>query len=258
MAGNRARASIKRTRRNKSASSKWSKTVVLKRKRTISRYIPQTKRYRGPVLKTMLRRYKMVYVKPVHGQQGIGVMRAAQNGSLYSLHSGLRLTQRLNWGRLDHLVRKKMARRSYIVQRGIHLLRYRGRIFDLRIMTQLNRRRRWQVTGMLARVASRGRAVTNGSQGATIHTTKSALGAHCSKASRLRTEAKLRKICLDSARQLRRIYPHLNELGFDIALDKRLRPWILEVNTAPDAIPFRRLANRMMYHRILHFRRLNH
>ncbi|MFX3634237.1 MAG: YheC/YheD family protein [Candidatus Pristimantibacillus sp.] len=257
MNGNRARASIKSNKRGRGASSKWSKTVALKKNRSVSRYIPQTQRYGGPVLKTMLRRYKMVYVKPVRGAQGVGVMRAAQNGVLYSLHSGLKLTQHLNWSRFDHLVRKRIANRSYIVQRGIHLLRYKGRIFDLRIMTQLDRNRSWQVTGMLARAASPGRAVTNGSQGATIHTIKSALGAHCNTASRLRTEAKLHKICLDSARQLRSVYPHLNELGFDIALDKKLRPWILEVNTAPDAIPFRRLADLTMYRRILRYRKQN-
>ncbi|MUT67804.1 YheC/YheD family protein [Paenibacillus sp. NEAU-GSW1] len=239
------------------ASSKWSKTKILSRKKTIRRYIPSAKRYGKSALNTMLTRYSIVYVKPVRGSHGNGVMRVMRIGAHYSAQIGAAIVKSSTLAGLHALLSKRIGKRPYMIQRGISLRRFRGAIFDLRIVTQLRRSRRWQVTGMLARVAKPGMAVTNGAQGASIHTVETVLKAYSGIRSIAGTKERLRQLCLSSAYHLQQSYPFLKELGFDIALDAKLKPWILEVNVRPEAIPFSRLADKTMYKRILSYRRAN-
>lgn len=237
------------------ASNKWSKTKILRRKIALRQYIPSTKRYGGSALKSMLARYSLVYVKPVRGSHGNGVMRVTRSGARYSVQKGMAVSNGLSLAQLQTLLDKRIGRTPYMIQRGILLRRFRGSIFDLRVVAQLHRSRKWVVTAMAARVAKPGMAVTNGAQGASILTVEDVLQAYTGIRSIEGTKGILRQLCLSSAYQLRHSYPFLNELGFDIALDAKLRPWILEVNVRPEAIPFTRLADKSMYRRILSFRR---
>jgi D-alanine-D-alanine ligase-like ATP-grasp enzyme len=49
------------------------------------------------------------------------------------------------------------------------------------------------------------------------------------------------------------MYPGMKEIGVDVALDRELRPWILEVNTRPDHCPFAVLQDQTMIRRIVHY-----
>ncbi|WP_135551256.1 YheC/YheD family protein [Paenibacillus cymbidii] len=244
------------------AHDKWTKTNILNRNRTVKPHIPATMRYSGAALQRMLALYGMVYVKPNRGSHGRGVIRVEKHKNragvvAYSVHIGSSRRTGFGLAALLAALRPHVSRETYLIQRGINLLRHRGRKFDIRLVTQLDRNRRWRVTGALARVAHPGKAVTNGSQGATIRTCDAALAGSLGFRDRVRLISGLRRLGLRSARTLRRAFPHLNELGFDIAVDGWRRSWILEVNTRPEAIPFRKLADRTMYRRILAFRRLN-
>lgn len=241
---------------------KWVKTNVLKRNRAVRPHVPPTQRYSRAALVRMLNAFGMVYVKPNRGSHGRGVIRVEKHknragAAAYSVHIGSLRRNGLGMAALLAALRPHVSRELYLIQRGIHLLRHQGRKFDIRLVTQLDRKRNWRVTGVLARVAQPGKAVTNGSQGATIRTCFVALSSSLRRRDRIRVIAGLRRLGLQSARTLRRSFPQLNELGFDIAVDGSRRSWILEVNTRPEAIPFRKLANKSMYRRILAFRRLN-
>ncbi|WP_036605659.1 YheC/YheD family protein, partial [Paenibacillus assamensis] len=240
-------------------ASKWVKTAVLVRNKTVRRAIPQTMLYRASALDKLLRRHGMVYVKPDHGSQGRGVMRVQQNntkGTSFSVQRGDRIRSGLTWRKLVKELRPYTRSRVHVVQQGIDLLRYNGRLLDIRAVTQVDRKWNWHFTGMVARIAQPRKAVTNGSQGADItpvpyvftRTGRSMDTYH-------QLDADIRHLCLKGAKVLSRKYPFLQELGFDIALDQKLRPWILEVNTRPDIKPFSKISDLTMYNRIRRYRR---
>ncbi|MCK9862010.1 YheC/YheD family protein [Paenibacillus sp. ATY16] len=237
--------------------NKWAKTIVLNQKASTRSHVPHTLPFSERSLKSMLRLYQMVYVKPNSGSHGVGVMRVEHKNGTYSYQLGAKKRRNLTWAQLVASLTYKIQGTKYIIQRGIHLSRFKNRIYDLRVEVQLNEYGRWQITGMLARVAQQGMAVTNGAQGAEIYTFSSVIASHGGAALVRKVTSQLNSLCIESAHMLKAKYPFLIELGFDIALDQQLHPWILEVNTTPEAIPFKKLPTRTMYNRILHLRKLN-
>jgi hypothetical protein len=50
---------------------------------------------------------------------------------------------------------------SFVIQRGIHLLRHNKRLFDLRIMVRKNLEGQWETTGIIGRLGHPAKIVTN-------------------------------------------------------------------------------------------------
>ncbi|WP_127491879.1 YheC/YheD family protein [Paenibacillus glycanilyticus] len=244
-------------RKRRGVYNKWAKTIVLNRKASTRSHVPHTLLFSEKSLKSMLRLYQMVYVKPNAGSHGDGVMRVEHKNGTYSYQLGAKKRSNLTWAQLVASLTHKIQGTKYIIQRGIHLSRFKNRIYDLRVEVQLNEYGRWQITGMLARVAQQGMAVTNGAQGADVYPFRSVIASHGGTELVRKVASQLNSMCIECAHQLKAQYPFLTELGFDIALDQQLHPWILEVNTTPEAIPFKKLPTLKMYKRILHLRKLN-
>jgi glutathione synthase/RimK-type ligase-like ATP-grasp enzyme len=225
---------------------KWKKHEVLRKHARLSRYMPETRRLTRSSLDAMLRKYGMVYVKPVIGSLGAGVMRVERRGSGLQYQAGLRIRRfaRLRPGYAA--IVRETRRKPYMVQQGIRLARYRGRPFDIRVMVQRTPKRSWTVTGMAGRVAHPRKVVTNGSQGGTIYPV-SVLLPH---SARLRH---IGRIGIRAARRMRAVFPGVVEIGLDVAIDRAGKPWILEANTRPDPCPFTKLPSRGALRRIVRY-----
>ncbi|WP_199615152.1 YheC/YheD family protein [Paenibacillus alkalitolerans] len=227
--------------RRKVISSKLRKTKILSRSAALIRYVPQTDVLTSGRLSQMLHRYGMVYIKPVTGSLGIGVMRIDNIGGSYRYQSGLRTYTFDTFRQMYASIRRRIDAKRYLVQRGIDMLRHKERPFDFRVMVQRNPSGSWECTGTAARLAHPNKVVTNGSQGGTIYPAGALLEEAAGKQIAGLLTEEMKKIAVFAAYQFSRFYPAMNELGLDIAVDGCLRPWILEVNTRPDPCPFTKL-----------------
>ncbi|MBP1992967.1 YheC/YheD family protein [Paenibacillus eucommiae] len=237
--------------------SKWAKTIALNAHSNIRKYVPITKRLNKESLKQMLEQYGMVYIKPDTGTFGNGVMRVewnpGENGASYKYQSGLRIKRFHEYSKLYASIRKDIRKRNYLVQKGIHLLKYKGNRFDLRVMVQQDPNRKWETTGVIGRVAHPRKIVTNFHNGGTLKSVDQLLGSYLSSTSRQRYVGKLKSLGLDVAKAMHKKYRGIKEIGLDVALDKELNPWILEVNTSPDPFIFRRLKDKSIFAKIVRY-----
>ncbi|MCZ8522320.1 YheC/YheD family protein [Paenibacillus mucilaginosus] len=144
-------------------NNKWVKTKWMMGNRQLRPHVPQTEPFTKARLQTMLKRYpSSVYFKPVRGSGGNGIVR------IQRLKSGKYLMRHLQERKvlpsLDSLygVLKRFAgRRPYLLQRGIRLMKTRGKPFDLRVMVQKTKGGRWLSTGIFAKIGKPGKVVNN-------------------------------------------------------------------------------------------------
>ncbi|MBP1157077.1 MULTISPECIES: YheC/YheD family protein [unclassified Paenibacillus] len=238
-------------------TSKWAKTKALLPNHSIAKHIPDTRVITRNHLHQMLERYGMVYVKPDNGTYGIGVMRvereSGQRGGRYRYQAGTIIRTFSRFDAMYDSILKLTRKRRYVVQKGIHLLKYNKRRFDLRVMVQQSPSKHWVTTGIIGRVAAQRKVVTNVHNGGTLVSFDTLLKGHAGTSRRMGLSRSLNQLGLTVAKQMKSRYPGIKELGLDVALDQRLYPWILEVNTAPDPFIFSKLKDKRIYARIYRY-----
>lgn len=236
--------------------SKLAKTNVLLKHHELKRLVPETRAYSKKRLRSMLDRYRMVYVKPNDGSSGIGVMKV-EKGSSSSRYRYHYVHTKRSFPRFDQLfaaIERVRLKRKYIIQKGIYLLKHKGRPFDIRVMVQLSPQKKWEVTGVIARIAHPNKPVTNRKSGGSVLPLETVLRAHSQgRTARTALINRINSICLRIMRHYKKTYPGLNELGIDVALDQQKRIWIIEVNTRPVSKLFNALKDKRMIKKIVRY-----
>lgn len=237
--------------------SKWRKTQVLLRYQDTKPFIPETRKYNKASLMSMLEKYKMVYVKPDLGTFGKGVMRAEQEGSQrFAYQYGEKRWEFKNVDALYKSMSKQVGDQSYLIQKGVHLLRHQKRYSDIRVMVQRNAKGPWEATGIIGRLGHPRKIVTNYHNGGKPMAMGELLKSHLSPSKQAELIKKLNTLGITIATQLQKTYPNFRQIGVDIGLDQSFTPWILEVNTKPDPYIFNQLKDKSMYRKVLSYWRL--
>lgn len=246
-------------------SDKWTKTEILRGDPELKKHLPSTQILTESSLREMLHQCGMVYVKPTRGSQGRGVMKVEMNEAkadgrpvrTYAYQLGEKKIACPSYKSVYRSILKDAKGKVYLVQKGIHLLKHKGRPFDIRLVVQRTPLGGWEATATVGRVAHPRKVVTNGSQGGTIYPTAYLLRSYTNATERLRMLKRMDQLGVRTAKQLRRVNPGIVELGLDIALDRKLKPWILEVNNKPDHCPFTLLEDQSMLRRIIRYGKAN-
>lgn len=242
-------------------TSKWKKTKALLESKSLRTYVPDTKLFTSDNLHSMLMKYGMVYVKPVNGSMGRGVIRVdyefTRNGPVYTYQLEKKSYAFPNFGRMYQSIKRNKLKRPYLVQRGIHLLKINKRTFDIRVMVQRTPSKKWKTTGYIGRLAHPRKIVTNyHSEGKPMPVEK--LLRPFMQESKMKSYiSNLESLGLQIANHLKQYYPGFREIGVDIGIDENLRPWIIEVNTLPDPFIFRKLKNKSVFNRVIKYSRLS-
>ncbi|OPH46823.1 endospore coat-associated protein [Paenibacillus ferrarius] len=229
---------------NSSFFNKWTLFSWLNNAKESKTYMPDTLQLsEAKDLSQLLRKHAVLYLKPVKGKAGRGIMRIERvttkneqnqyrlsrqedKKMIYSYHESTDdLWQEWNKHRGTH---------DYIVQQGIALTRYKQRAYDLRALIQKTGKGVWSVSGIGARVAGKASITTHVPRGGSIDEPlkllTSAFGAKEAKNILLR----VRKAAVTLAKQIEKSSGNqLGEMSMDIGVDTTGHIWFFEANSKP-------------------------
>ncbi len=217
---------------------KWTIYQHLLSSEELKSFVPETARFDSPrVLKRMLAKYPFLYLKPVDGKAGIGIMRvSAQHQKYEVIHQSMRQKKKYLSSTSDSLcstIQKLCQKRSYVLQQGIPLATYRDRPFDVRMLLQKDGNGRWGLTGAGIRVAGETAISTHVPMGGrieNIHTVFNEVFGEKQKEVYRRAE----EVGLSIARFIESKQPSkLGEMSIDLGVEPNGRMWFFEANAKP-------------------------
>jgi len=212
----------------------------------LTAYIPKTQLFnQSSDLTDFLHKYPEIFLKPVNGMKGIGivVVRKTGQGMLecrYSVKSK-NFTSHIRSAAEIHTILKNAVGRSrpYIIQQGVSRMTYMGGPFSFRTWAMKNGQGRWVMPGMFAKGSFGKSFLTNFTAGAELIPLKDLFDDIIPRIPYTKKQlvGLMENLTLKTAAALDKKYGPLGELGLDIVLDIKGSPWLIEANGNPGNIP---------------------
>lgn len=223
--------------------NKWTLFEWLNKTKETKGFIPATKKLSSPFdLAEVIRSHPMVYLKPIRGKAGKGIMKL-ETGNLggrfwckLSVQDNKKsiVASHFNFSKLWTRIKQETASDEYIIQQGIHLAESNERPFDLRVLMQKNELGKWRLTGIGARVAGNGSITTHVPRGGHIDNPERALLTSFGHRKTPVLMKKLEDTSLIIAKRIEKAAGYaLGEMSLDLGVDKDGRIWFFEANSRP-------------------------
>ncbi|MBO8170784.1 MAG: YheC/YheD family protein [Bacillaceae bacterium] len=233
------------------AASKWEKYQTLAGDPFIKQYLPETSLLNKQSFYDYLDQYPVVFLKPVIGTGGYGVIKIERQNGHYKVQRDTLVKTFKNREVLFRTLQKSIKNKRYIIQKGIDLITIQGRPVDFRILL-LRPQNEWKLMGIMGKWAAPNKIVTNHCRGGKAITLRNALikSGDFNIEEIRELEERLNSLGLQMAEILTRRFRYLRELGVDIALDRQKNVWVLEANTRPMFNLFRHHDNKKLFNKI--------
>lgn len=221
---------------------KWQVHEWLVNDRRMIPYVPSTIRYtRSQEASQFVRRHGTVYMKPVHGSLGLGIVRIAGMSDGSYIYEIKRPNQAPTTGRANDAsdvvqsFRKRLNGRPYLLQQAIPLATMEGRPFDIRILLQRDDSGDWKRTKAFARLAKVGDITSNlSSGGEALPLSQPLERLFSNRQRRNRCKAEIQKVSRLIAEVMeQQSGKKFGELGIDLGVDQTGHVWVIEVNSKP-------------------------
>ncbi len=240
---------------NKPLANKWGIHLDFKDSNSLAKYQPATvKVSSGSEVITMLKKHSTVYLKPINGTGGRGILRVNRlsptSFQLAGRGMDRRILRKMRLGRTGLLVKLGRIAQAgnYLAQQGIDCTLPDGRVYDFRILIQKNARGSWEWTGGAGRIGRSGSVTSNLHGGGTAASLDRLLRkCYRQSAKEQRVKEEMSALAFEAAAYLEKRYGQLCELALDIAADRSGRIWLLEVNPKPAREVFRKIGEYHTY-----------
>lgn len=245
---------------NRPLRNKWTVYRTLSKVSSFRSHLPLTKLFQFvDDVSIVLKKFPTVYLKPINGTGGRGILRIDRR------QDGMLLMQGRNHSR-SIVEPKRIARKNlasalsrwdmhgdrYIVQQGLNIKLPNGRIHDYRMLVQKNGSGVWEVTGCAGRVGPPRSITSNlhgGGEAATMNTLLRQWVGNDAAIAEIRGIAE--KFGIEVARHLEATYGALCELALDLAIDRNGKVWLIEVNPKPSREVFKQAGEREVYRKAI-------
>ncbi|GMK38481.1 endospore coat-associated protein YheC [Paenibacillus sp. CCS19] len=245
---------------NRPLRNKMTVHRTLSRDKRFSNHLPNSRMYESIAdLNAMLRKHSLLYLKPINGTGGRGILRIERIDGDKVLLQGrdqqrrIVAPQRIAAAELaDKLSSWHLKEKRYLIQQGIPIKLPNGRVHDYRMLVQKDGEGAWRVTGCAGRIGAQNSVTSNlhgGGHAATMDTLLKRWIKNESKIETVKRDAE--SFGVQVAQHLEQSYGRLCELALDLAIDKQGRVWLLEVNPKPAREVFVEAGDTKTYQRAI-------
>lgn len=222
---------------------KWQVYEWLATDPNLRRHLPHTALLTtAHVLRKFTQSYSSLFVKPIHGSLGLGIVKLTRSGATW--HAMLRTKdgnaeeQTYNApADIFTAYRKRWLGAPHVVQEGLSLVEQNERPIDIRVIVQKAHDAAWHTTKTYVRMAGLGEFISNLTTGGEAFPL-SFLQQIDKKWNMPQIKKEIRKLAqnipLVMEQQSNLL---LGELGIDLGLDTAGRMYIIEVNSKPWKTP---------------------
>lgn len=213
--------------------SKWEVHQLLLDE--LTEYLPETKMATLETLQHMLHSYEELFLKPIYGSQGKGIIRVFNNHKHF--FASFPDNKNICYENEEQLIiglKPFFQKQAYIVQQGISCLTDQDRRIDFRVLCHKVNRDEWRITSIVARAAGEYSFLTNIAQGGEILKPILPLMANFQREWAFTLLEFLKELALRTAIVFSKQFDGtLGELGIDIGIDVVGKPWLIEINSKP-------------------------
>ncbi|MCR8657949.1 YheC/YheD family endospore coat-associated protein [Paenibacillus endoradicis] len=241
---------------NKPIGHKWNVHQKLEEHHPIRPYLPHTIHYSNVSdIVQMLNIYKVIYLKPVNGTGGRGILRIERSSNQMFYIEGrdhnrnIISPRKMSISSLSTFLQKwNVLNANYLVQQGIPLQLSNGRVHDYRVLVQKDGTGEWNVTGCAGRIGAK-RSITANLHGggSAVPMEKLMRNFINSNVNLSAVQAEVNYLSIEIASYLDSYISALCELAIDIAIDREGQIWIIEINPKPAREVFKEIGNLEVY-----------
>lgn len=232
-------------------SDKWQRYNILIKNPTIKTYIPETLIFTKNNFTKLLKKYPAVYLKPIDGTGGAGIIKVSSADNRFTLHYKKTKQVFTLFSTTYKEVANIIQTRPYMVQQGIDLISINDRPIDFRFLL-LKPDKEWLYMGAIGKIGKREMIVTNKARGGKPILLNIALAKTLNMSNKqiIELENKLFSLGKEIGNLLSKEFRHVRELGMDIAIDSQANIYVLEINAMPNFTLFKSHKDKSLYFRI--------
>jgi glutathione synthase/RimK-type ligase-like ATP-grasp enzyme len=236
---------------NNRLANKWRVHEVLWRDERMHRWLPETRLYNHANLQAMLARHPLLYLKPLNGTGGRGILRLERSGAGYRLlgRDSQRAKVTAVIRQIPSLLRwvDRWKREKLLVQQGLDLELVPHRAVDMRLLIQKDGTGKWSITGCGIRVGAEKSATSNLHGGGKAIPAKTFLLPRFGEQRVGGILQQCHELSFQTAETIENHFGRMIELGLDIGIDVTGRAWLIEVNPKPGREIFKEMGAPQLY-----------
>lgn len=228
---------------NRPLRNKWTLHQALNKKALFRPFLLDTKLYGSTAdVKLMLKKHNLLYLKPINGTGGRGILRIQRSSKNVNIllvqgrdqQRRILSPRKIEIENISTLLPSADTETRYIIQEGVQLKLPNGRVHDYRMLVQKNKYGQWECTGCAGRIGAERSVTSNlhgGGRAAEMNELLSRWISLPEKRNEVRETAE--EFGIEVAKYLEKTYGDLCELALDLAIDKKGRIYLIEVNPKP-------------------------
>ncbi|MBP2653559.1 MAG: hypothetical protein H6Q73_1128 [Firmicutes bacterium] len=235
---------------------KWEMYQWFSQDSELNHHIPYTVLYESPQdVFNLLERYKKIYIKPVSGLRGHGIVKVTMENKIFVFQyreqgvNGQAVFESIS--EANEYIQKRFNNRKYLIQQAIDLIEYQGGIIDFRCVVQKNQANIWICNAIVGRLGNKGSIVSNISSGGAGFLAADILGKVISSDEEdiLALIERIESFAIAVCNALDKCGINCGTLGVDVGLDTKGYLWLIEINNRdPDPKIALDIHDEQLYH----------